>query len=240
MQRSKTEGTLKKVTTAFVLGAGLGTRLRPYTDQTPKPLLTVRGKPLIHYVLDHCIGAGIERFVINTHHCPEEYQKVFPDSVYRGCPIHFRFEPTLLETAGGLKNIEDLLPADESVLVYNGDILTDLALPPLLEFHTWTDSESTLALRKEGPPQNVTVDIHDGRILDLRQTLRPDITPNSGYTGICVVTPPFLDRIPKEKVESLVPVWLDAIASGGSVHGIILNDGEWNDVGTVEVYESLK
>lgn len=231
---------MKKVTTAFILGAGLGTRLRPYTENIPKPLLPVKGRPLIEYALDHCIDAGIERFIINTHHCPDEYEKKFPESTYRDRPIDFRYEPVLLETAGGLKNVEDLLPRKESVLVYNGDILTDLSLAPLLEFHDWTSSESTLALRQSGPVQNVTANTDDGRIVDLRQTLLPDQSPNSGYGGICVVSPQFLERIPGGKIESLVPIWLDTITSGGSVHGIILDDGEWNDVGTVETYESLK
>jgi len=231
---------VKKVTTAFILGAGLGTRLRPYTEKTPKPLLPVRGKPLIHRALDHCIAAGIERFIINTHHCPEEYEKTFPDSEYKGHPIDFRFEPVLLETAGGLKNVADLLPKKEPVLIYNGDILTDLTLQPLLEFHSWTNSESTLALRRTGPTQNVTVDFDDGRILDLRRTLHPQQEPNAGYAGICVVEPSLLERIPEGKKESLVPIWLDVIDSRGRINGIVLDEGEWNDVGTVEVYESLK
>jgi len=240
VQARKTEGEVKKVTTSFILGAGLGTRLRPYTEKLPKPLLPVEGRPLIEYALDHCIEAGIERFIINTHHCPEEYEKAFPEASYRGCPIDFRYEPVLLETAGGLKNVEDLLSPDESVLLYNGDILTDLSLAPLLEFHHWTESESTLALRSSGPVQNVTVDTDSGQLLDLRQTLLPDQTPNAGYTGICVVAPAFLERIEKDKVESLVPIWLQAINDGASIHGIVLDDGEWNDVGTVEVYEALK
>src|SRR5581483_376282 len=72
------------ITQAFVLGAGLGTRLRPLTDELPKPLIPIFQKPLITFCLDHLIAAGIERFVINTHHLPDQLGALFPDKFYRG------------------------------------------------------------------------------------------------------------------------------------------------------------
>src|SRR4051812_19671503 len=100
---------------AFVLGAGLGTRLRPLTEVRPKPLIPVCNRPLIEYAFDHLLtldgvdALRIERFVVNTHWLPEVYTRLFPDAQYRGKPIHFRHEPNILETAGGIKNVEDLL-----------------------------------------------------------------------------------------------------------------------------------
>ncbi|HYF36671.1 MAG TPA: sugar phosphate nucleotidyltransferase, partial [Prosthecobacter sp.] len=109
---------------AFVLGAGLGERLRPLTDQLPKPLIPVFHRPLITYAFDHLIAAGVEELVVNTHHLPEAYAHEFPNRRYRGLPIHFRHEaPVRLETAGGIANVQDLL-GDEPFIVYNGDILT--------------------------------------------------------------------------------------------------------------------
>ena len=123
------------MTKAFVLGAGLGTRLRPLTDALPKPLIPVFHRPLIQYALDHCLAAGIREFAINTHHLPEKWPEYFPDGTYRGAPVTFFHEPELLETGGGIKNIASWI-GDDPVLVYNGDILTDLDLPRLLETHT--------------------------------------------------------------------------------------------------------
>jgi NDP-sugar pyrophosphorylase family protein len=91
------------IKTAFILGAGLGTRLRPLTDDYPKPLLPAGGRPMITYAMDHLISAGIERFIINTHYFAESYNKVFPDRQWRGIPMIFRYEPVLLDTAGGIK-----------------------------------------------------------------------------------------------------------------------------------------
>ena len=66
-----------RIRTAFVLGAGLGTRLRPLTDLVPKPLLPIFGKPIITFVLDHLIAYGVERFVVNTHHLPDHFNQLF-------------------------------------------------------------------------------------------------------------------------------------------------------------------
>ena len=117
----------KPIRKAFLLGAGLGTRLRPLTSTLPKPLIPVFQRPLIENTLDHCLAAGIEEFAINTHHLPGKWGEAFPDGSYRGAPITFFHEPVLLETGGGLKNIESWINGDP-LLVYNGDILTSLAL----------------------------------------------------------------------------------------------------------------
>ena len=90
------------VKTAFILGAGLGARLRPLTDTTPKPLLPVGGRPIITYAMEHLLTVGVERFIVNTHHLADLYLQVFPDGKWRGTPVIFRYEPNLLDTAGGL------------------------------------------------------------------------------------------------------------------------------------------
>ncbi|MEJ2111731.1 MAG: sugar phosphate nucleotidyltransferase, partial [Acidobacteriota bacterium] len=102
--------------TAFIPGAGLGTRLRPLTTACPKPLLELGGRPAITYVMDHLLSIGVERFIVNTHHRPEIYLEKFPKRQWRDRKVIFRHEPTLLDTAGGLKNIEDLLEGDETVI----------------------------------------------------------------------------------------------------------------------------
>ena len=123
----------RRFKTAFILGAGLGTRLRPLTERCPKPLLEIGGRPVITYAMDHLLSAGVERFIVNTHHCPDVYLQKFPDMQWRGTPIVFRHEPVLLDTAGGLKNIEDLLSDDKTILCYNGDLIADFPLQGLLE-----------------------------------------------------------------------------------------------------------
>ncbi|MEM6886038.1 MAG: nucleotidyltransferase family protein, partial [Verrucomicrobiota bacterium] len=230
--------TLKKVTTAFVLGAGLGTRLRPYTQKTPKPLLPIQGKPLICHTFDRLLASGIQRLIVNTHHCPEQYTETFPAGHYRDIPITFRYEPELLETGGGLKNIEDLIDPEQPLLVHNGDILTDLPLQQLIDAHDAEKSEVTLALRTSGEPRNVML-AEDGTIQDFRQTLLPDQTGNTLYTGIGIFEPIHLDRLTAAKKESLVPIWIEMIRLNCPPRGIVIDQGIWNDIGTVDIYEKI-
>src|SRR5262249_40888150 len=119
---------------AFVLGAGLGTRLRPLTNELPKPLVPIFGKPLITFAFDHLFAAGVGSFVINTHHLSECFQDSLGENSYRKAPIRLLHEPVLLETGGGIKNAEPHL-TEENFFVYSGDILTDLPLAPLMDEH---------------------------------------------------------------------------------------------------------
>src|ERR1700752_1135745 len=120
------------ITHAFVLGAGLGTRLRPLTEDLPKPLIPIFQKPLVTFALDHLIGAGVKSFVINTHRLPKLFQSFFATREYAGLPTTLIHEPDLLETGGGIKNAESHF-GSEPFLTYSGDILTDVELQPLID-----------------------------------------------------------------------------------------------------------
>ncbi len=232
---------LTKIRTAFILGAGLGMRLRPLTEECPKPLLPVGGRPLITYAMDHCLTAGVERFIVNTHHCPTAFDRVFPEKRWRGRPILLSHEPVLLDTAGGMKNIEGLLAEeDETLLVYNGDILCDLPLARLLETHAAGGKEVTLVLRSDGPQKNVALD-EEGAVCDLRGILRNPGVRLCLFTGIYAVEKSFFRRLTPGKVESVVPVLVEMIReTPGSVGSVVVDEGGWRDIGDPEVYQWVK
>jgi NDP-sugar pyrophosphorylase family protein/tRNA A-37 threonylcarbamoyl transferase component Bud32 len=230
---------IQPIKTAFILGAGLGTRLRPLTDACPKPLLRVGGRPIITYAMNHLISVGVERFIVNTHHCAEAYHLAFPNNEWQGIPIIFRHEPTLLDTAGGLKNIEDILEQDTALFVYNGDIISDIPLNFLIETHKARKKEVTLALRSCGAPLNVN--INDlGDVCDLRHTLGNCGSRSCLFTGIYILEKTFLTRLKKGCVRSIVPLFVDMIRKEpGSIAGVLLDEGKWHDIGSINEYNKV-
>lgn len=224
--------------TAFILCAGWGERLQPLTDQIPKPLVPICGVPLCEFALARVACSGVGRIVINTHRLPDRFIRLFPEypgpSRYGDVPVYFRHEKVLLETAGGLKNVEDLL-LPGPVLVHNGDILEEMDLSSLFAAHAKSGALCTLALRSSGGPLQVGFDARSGLVTDIRGELGSS-APRFLYTGVCVVAPEFLRRIPAGKPVSFVPVWLDVLRSGGKIAGVVLDAGIWRDIGNIAEY----
>ncbi len=220
---------------AFVLGAGKGTRLKTLTATLPKPLIPIHQKPLITYAFDHLISAGFDRFMVNTHHLPESFPPAFPDGTYRDKSLTFRYEPQLLETGGGIANIADWLPADESFMVYNGDILSDMDLAPAIEAHEASSNLVTLILRSEGDALQVALDTSTGQINDIRNSLQTATATLYQFTGVYLVRPAFLDLLTPGKKESVIPAFLELI-SRNSLGGTVIDEGIWSDLGTRSTY----
>jgi mannose-1-phosphate guanylyltransferase len=230
----------RRYKTAFIPSAGLGMRLRPLTDRCPKPLLDIGGRPVITYAMDHLLNTGVDRFIVNTHHHREVYAKKFPDSCWRGIPIIFRHEPILLDTAGGLKNIEDLLAEDKTILCHNGDVIADFSLQSLLQAHEQKRPEATLVLRSGGPLLNVDMN-SAGEICDIRHALKNPGVRSCSFAGIYAMETSILQYIEPGKTESIVSILIKRIMKKpGSVIGILIDEGNWQDIGSPETYESLK
>ncbi|MDG2398984.1 MAG: sugar phosphate nucleotidyltransferase [Akkermansiaceae bacterium] len=217
---------------AFLLGAGLGTRLQPLTGTLPKPLIPFANRPLITHALDHCLHAGITDFAINTHHLHETWHEIFPDGKYRGANLTFFHEPELLETGGGIKNIADWIKSDP-VLIYNGDIITDLPIDRLMTGHMASNNTATLAVQGHGPDLRITVEGH--LVTDVRGLIHQQQGTHQ-FTGIYVIDPEILDLIPPNEKISIIPAFVELIKQGklGAYH--VKNEPRWLDLGTRETY----
>ena len=216
---------------AFVLAAGLGTRLRPLTDELPKPLIPIFQKPLVTFALDHLIGVGVNRFVINTHRHPELFQSFFAAREYAGFPTTLVHEPDLLETGGGIKNAESHF-GSEPFLTYSGDILTDVELQPLIDEHFRRGNDVTLALRHTGLAAAVA--LRDHRVVDISN--RYGVAGNFDFANIAVWNPAIFQRIPPRKKISFIPIIGDWIGQGARIGGVVMNDGKWFNIGSRKEY----
>ena len=216
---------------AFVLGAGLGTRLRPLTEDLPKPLVPIFHKPLITFALDHLIDIGIREIFINTHRLPDSFAKAFPESSYAGTPLTFVHEPVLLETGGGIKNIESQLGC-EPFITYSGDVLTDIRLQPLIDEHFERGNDVTLALRKTGLGSAIA--LRENRVVDISN--RYGVPGEYDFANIAVWSPSVFARIPSKQKISFIPVLGNWIGRGGKIGGVVLEQGQWFNLGSRAEY----
>jgi mannose-1-phosphate guanylyltransferase len=220
---------------AFLLGAGLGTRLRPLTHHMPKPLVPLFHKPLAAWAVEACRRAGANRFAINTHHLPGKWHGFDQRPEFSGAPCDFFHEPVLLDTGGGLRNIRPWL-RDEPLLIHNGDIFTTLPLDELIAAHLASGLPATLALRSSGAEKRVGFDPSTGLILDVRHSLGIS-SGTHVFSGIYCVNPEFLTAIPDQEIVSVIPAFLH-FASQGRLGGILIEEGDWLDLGDRDSYLS--
>ena len=216
---------------AFVLGAGLGTRLRPLTATRPKPLMPVFGKPLITFALDHLRSIGIESFVINTHHLPAQFEELFGSGEYAGRRVKLVHEPVLLETGGGIKNAERWI-GNGAFIVYSGDILTDIDVAALVEEHFRRNNDVTLALRRTGLASGVA--FRDGKVLDIGG--KRGQPGEYDFANVSVWNAAIYARIPTGTKISFVPVLVEWMAQGGRIGGLALEERQWFNIGSRAEY----
>jgi mannose-1-phosphate guanylyltransferase len=224
-----------KIRTAFVLGAGLGTRLRPLTLVRPKPLIPIFGKPLITFALDHLCAIGVESFVINTHHLAEHFDEIFLAGCYRGRSVKLVHEPDLLETGGGIKNAAPWI-GNEPFIVYSGDILTDVNLEILIDEHFRRGNDVTLALRNTGLAAGLTLGA-EGHVTEIK-TASATAT-GYDFANVSVWNSEVFRRIPLRKKISFIPILIDWISEKGQIGGVVLNDGNWFNIGSRGEYLSV-
>ena len=217
---------------AMILAAGLGERMRPLTDHTPKPLLEVAGIPLIEYHLRQLAAADFADVVVNVSHLAQQIVDFCGDGSRWGLNIHYSHEPAPLETAGG---IQQALPSlgDSPFLVVNGDVWIDYPFGKLRAY-PMRDCEQAHLVLVDNPPHHPLGDFRLDR--DGLVQFRPEQERGYTYAGLGLYRPEFFASLAPGKL-ALRPLLDQAIAEGrlgGDYH-----QGHWEDVGTPERLAAL-
>jgi len=215
---------------AMILAAGLGTRMRPLTEETPKPLLPVANRPLLEYTLALLSGAPVDEVMINTHHLAEVMESGLRDLDTAGLRVHFSREREILGTAGGPRKASPFLEGGAFFLL-NGDFLIEADLGKVLDLHRASNARATMVLR---PDESGEIYLDpSGRI---RQFLEPRRSPSPewtrcGFTGIHVLEPEVLELIPRRVPwEINRQVYPEMLRRGWKVCGC-LHRGYWREAG---------
>lgn len=221
---------------AFILAAGLGTRLRSLGLDVPKVMVPVGGKPLLEHHLELFKRQGIREFIINLHYLPEKITSYFGDGSQFGVTITYSHEPELLGTAGAVKKMESELRAG-AFLVFYGDNLVRADFASLIEFHQARRALATVALFASPEPWTGGVVETDSNGRVLRFVEKPDpkqVSTNLISAGIFVLNPQVLDMIPAGRVYDFgKDVFPKLLAEGRPVYAMT-SQAYIQDVGTPE------
>lgn len=223
----------------MLLAAGLGTRLRPLTDHTPKALVDVGGVPILERVARRAIAAGADRLVINTHHLGERIEAYVRARDGFGVPVAFSREAEApLETGGGLLHAAPLLRRDGPILLHNADILTDLPLRALLDAHAASGALATLAVMDRPSARKLLFDgagllgrIDEGKGVDVRVRPAVGAVTALAFGGVHALDPALLDRITERGAFSILDPYLRLAGEGARLLPFRVDGAVWLDIG---------
>jgi mannose-1-phosphate guanylyltransferase len=229
---------------AMVLAAGLGTRLRPLTDQRPKALVEISGRTLLEVALSRLRSFGIREVIINVHHFADMIVDYLKSNADFGMHIEISREDVLLDTGGGLKKAAHFFlndNSDEPFVLHNVDVISTIDLTRMARFHSDNNALATLAVQDRRTSRYLLFDEHDelcGRRFQKENKTElarsPERIQALAFSGIHVISPRFLRMITDEGVFSIIPSYLQAAGRGERILGFRADEYYWRDLGRPE------
>ena len=224
---------------AVVLVGGLGTRLRPLTATTPKQMLPIVHRPMIEWVVGHLARYGVDDVVLSMGYRPDAFQDAYPDGRCAGATMHYAVEPEPLDTAGAVHFAATDAGISERFLVVNGDVLTDLDIGALVDFHASREAEATIALHQVADPSRYGVVPTDdrGRVTAFVEKPEPGTAPTDLINaGTYVLEPSVVDRIAPGQRVSMERETFPRLAEEGRLYARDDGGVYWIDTGTPAQY----
>jgi NDP-sugar pyrophosphorylase family protein len=223
---------------AILLAGGKGTRLRPLTIHTPKPIVPIFNRAFLHYQIDLLKQVPeIDEVILSLNYQPRRIEEVFGDGADLGIKIRYVVEPAPLGTAGAIKYAGDKLT--ESVVVFNGDVMTQLDLAAVIRMHRERQARATIVLTPVDNPTAYGLVETDGQSNIKRFIEKPkpeEITTNHINAGIYVLEPDTFDRIPSEVPWSIERSYFPSLIERNETFVAYIYNGYWIDIGTPEKY----
>src|ERR671926_375042 len=226
---------------AILLAGGKGTRLRPLTIHTPKPIVPIFDRPFLQFQLDLIKKVPeIDEVILSLNYQPRRIEEIFGDGDGLGIKIRYVVEPAPLGTAGAIKYAGDNLT--ESVVVFNGDVLTQIDLAAVIRLHRERKARATIVLTPVDNPTAyglVETDA-EGNIRRFLEKPSPDeITTNNINAGIYVLEPDTFDRIPSNVSWSIERSYFPSLIERGETFVGYIYEGYWIDIGTPQKYTQV-
>lgn len=231
---------------AMILAAGVGSRLRPLTDETPKALIDVGGAPMIERVIGRLASAGVTEVVVNLFHLGDRIVEFLASRGNFGLRIAFSRESELLDTGGGLKNAAWFFDDGRPFFVHNVDVLSDVDLQELLRFHRRVGALATLAVQRRSSARQLVFD-RDGR---LSGRISPEgaewVRGSEGeaeplaFTGIQVIEPAIFPRMTETGAFPITRTYLRLAGEGERIIAFRADGRYWQDIGSPEKLEKAR
>ena len=223
---------------AILLAGGKGTRLRPLTVHTPKPIVPILNRPFLYYQIDLLRQVPeIDEVILSLNYQPRRIEEIFGEGEGLGMRVRYVVEPMPLGTGGAVRYAGDSLT--DSVIVFNGDVLTDVDLGALLRLHRSRKAKATIVLTPVDNPRayGLVETDPDGNILRfLEKPGEDEITCNTINAGIYVLEPETFDRIPRDIAWSIERSFFPSLIERGETFVAHVHDGYWIDIGTPAKY----
>jgi len=216
---------------AMILAAGMGTRLKPLTLNTPKALMPVGNVRIIDRIIEYLKQYCISELVINAHHHYEQIVEHLKGSRPFGINIDVRVEPNILGTGGGIKNTEDFWDKAPFIVI-NGDVLTNINLRMAYEAHERSGSLATLILHDKPPFNQIKIDDQK----NITHIAGENLTNRLAFTGIHIIDPKIMAHIPEGIFSNIIHCYRELIRGGKPPKAYISAGHQWRDIGTVKSY----
>jgi NDP-sugar pyrophosphorylase family protein len=231
---------------AMVLAAGIGSRLRPLTDETPKALLDVGSVPMIERVVRHLQSAGVTELVVNLFHLGERIVEFLASKGNFGLRIEFTREAELLDTGGGLKNAAWFFDDNRPFFLHNVDVLTDINLPEMLRLHHQTGALATLAVQRRPSARQLVFD-RAGQLCGRESPAGMEWAKGPvncveylAFTGIHVIDPVIFPKMTETGVFPITRAYLRLAGMGERIVAHRADGCYWQDVGSPETLETAR